>query len=457
MRAQPAAADAEYGTHLRSLAEDLSEEADVGPLLDRMLAEATRRLDGTGGSISLVEEGAGYYRKAADLHVACRSGQVFPLDEGITGQVVARRGPVVFDSYGAVPGGHLSPDDPLANGGVVGVPMWWRDAIVGVHVVFAGSRNRFTTADVDRLEELAEIEAIALRNTRRHGEIEADARRSGAAEERYAATRGLAAALLELRAAEDELPLQALPPAARSALADAIHRARSTVQAGLAEITERGRADRPGPVDDLPLPELLHRESQWAARSGRIQVRVPVAGEVRDLRPEVIGAAARIAREAVTNAALHASPSLLRLGLVYGPERLTLLVLDDGSGFDLGGEAATDGRAAGGLRRMADEARAVDGDISMESVPGWGTVVRAEIPLRDPAPAARGGSADLTARERNVLALVAHGQTDREIADLLVISVKTVEKHVGSVLRKTGARNRTEAVARAIERGWLRH
>jgi hypothetical protein len=104
VRAQPAAADAEYGTQLRSLAEDLSEEADVGPLLDRMLAEATRRLDGTGGSISLVEEGAGYYRKAADLHVACRSGQVFPLDEGITGQVVARRGPVVFDSYGAVPG-----------------------------------------------------------------------------------------------------------------------------------------------------------------------------------------------------------------------------------------------------------------------------------------------------------------------------------------------------------------
>ena len=60
MRAQPAAADTGYGTQLRSLAEDLSEEADVGPLLDRMLAEATRRLDGTGGSISLVEEGAGY-------------------------------------------------------------------------------------------------------------------------------------------------------------------------------------------------------------------------------------------------------------------------------------------------------------------------------------------------------------------------------------------------------------
>jgi phosphoenolpyruvate---glycerone phosphotransferase subunit DhaK len=51
--------------------------------------------------------------------VACRSGQVFPLDEGITGQVVARRRPVVLDSYLGVPGGHLPPDDPAARGAVV--------------------------------------------------------------------------------------------------------------------------------------------------------------------------------------------------------------------------------------------------------------------------------------------------------------------------------------------------
>jgi hypothetical protein len=43
------------------------------------------------GRISLVDEDAGYHRKAADLGVACSSGQVFPLDEGGTGQVVAGR------------------------------------------------------------------------------------------------------------------------------------------------------------------------------------------------------------------------------------------------------------------------------------------------------------------------------------------------------------------------------
>ena len=50
----------------------------------------------------------------------------------------------------------------------------------------------------------------------------------------------------------------------------------------------------------------------------------------------------------------------------------------------------------------------------------------------------------LTEREREVFALARRGLRDKQIAERLTISVKTVEKHVGAVLRKTGARNRTE-------------
>jgi signal transduction histidine kinase/DNA-binding NarL/FixJ family response regulator len=49
----------------------------------------------------------------------------------------------------------------------------------------------------------------------------------------------------------------------------------------------------------------------------------------------------------------------------------------------------------------------------------------------------------LTARELEVRELVAKGLADKQVATVLSISVKTVEKHVGSLLRKTGARNRT--------------
>jgi len=51
----------------------------------------------------------------------------------------------------------------------------------------------------------------------------------------------------------------------------------------------------------------------------------------------------------------------------------------------------------------------------------------------------------LTPREAQVLALVARGYTDREIAATLVISVKTVSVHVSHILRKVGAPNRLEA------------
>jgi two-component system nitrate/nitrite response regulator NarL len=53
----------------------------------------------------------------------------------------------------------------------------------------------------------------------------------------------------------------------------------------------------------------------------------------------------------------------------------------------------------------------------------------------------------LTDREREVLALISEGRTDRETAETLGISIRTVEAHVGSILRRTGARNRAEASA----------
>jgi signal transduction histidine kinase/DNA-binding CsgD family transcriptional regulator len=442
---------------LQALAEDLSEEVEVGPLLDRILTHSTRLLDGAAGSISLVDEDAGYYRKAADLGVACSSGQVFPLDEGVTGQVVAKRRPVVLDRYAAVTGGHLPSGDPVAEGGVVAVPIWWRDAIIGADVVFAGRRRQFTTTEVDRLETVAQVAAVAITNARRQAEAEAEARRSTAADERDAATRGLATVLLELRAAEEDLAWERVPASEQAGVRQGLDRARDAVEEGLAEL--RRRAGPRGAMAERSLVEALRQESGWATRTGRIQVRVSVAGDERELPVQSSQAVLRIAREALTNAAVHAAPSLFRLGLVYGHAGLTLLALDDGRGFDLASGGRADVATGSGLRRMAEEARSVRGTFSAESVPGWGTVIRAHVPYGErPAPPDRatGPAAPLTPREREVLGLLVQGLTDQQIADALAISVRTAEKHVGGVLHKLDARNRTEAVGRALERGWAR-
>jgi len=59
----------------------------------------------------------------------------------------------------------------------------------------------------------------------------------------------------------------------------------------------------------------------------------------------------------------------------------------------------------------------------------------------------------LTAREREVLALVSQGRSNRDIGRQLYISPKTVSVHVSNVLAKLGAGGRTEAVAVARRRG----
>nr|WP_125264511.1 response regulator transcription factor [Streptomyces alboflavus] len=64
-------------------------------------------------------------------------------------------------------------------------------------------------------------------------------------------------------------------------------------------------------------------------------------------------------------------------------------------------------------------------------------------PLHDP----------LTPREQEVVAMVAQGRTNDEVAAALYITLSTVKTHLGSIQRKLGARNRVEVAARAWQHG----
>ena len=76
----------------------------------------------------------------------------------------------------------------------------------------------------------------------------------------------------------------------------------------------------------------------------------------------------------------------------------------------------------------------------------------ARVP-RGPQTATRANPARLTERQLAVLGLVSEGMTNAEIADRLVVSVRTVDHHVAAVLEKLGVRSRREAAAAAHEMG----
>jgi DNA-binding NarL/FixJ family response regulator len=60
---------------------------------------------------------------------------------------------------------------------------------------------------------------------------------------------------------------------------------------------------------------------------------------------------------------------------------------------------------------------------------------------------------ELTEREREILALLAHGRSNAEIADELYISLKTVRNHVSNILNKLQVADRAQAVIRARDAG----
>ena len=69
------------------------------------------------------------------------------------------------------------------------------------------------------------------------------------------------------------------------------------------------------------------------------------------------------------------------------------------------------------------------------------------------APAARDASSPLTGREAQVLQLVAAGKTNRQIAEELVISEKTVARHISNIFGKISVSSRSAATGYAYEHG----
>jgi DNA-binding CsgD family transcriptional regulator len=108
--------------------------------------------------------------------------------------------------------------------------------------------------------------------------------------------------------------------------------------------------------------------------------------------------------------------------------------------------SASEGRGTTSpVARTVDRLAAADGLAPVDRPPAAG----------GPGPGPWRGPTPLTARETEVLAMVALGLGDREIARRLVLSPKTVEKHVGSAIRKTGSASRTGAAVHGREHGWI--
>ncbi len=127
------------------------------------------------------------------------------------------------------------------------------------------------------------------------------------------------------------------------------------------------------------------------------------------------------------------SPALLVLGSAHRPGPLRRAFEAEALGYV--DKEASPVQLTTGIRQVAEGKRFIDGSL------GFGFLQAADIPL--------------TRRELSVLSLAAEGSSVSEIAGVLHLSTGTVRNYMSAITRKTGARNRVDAIRISRGEGWL--
>jgi len=144
---------------------------------------------------------------------------------------------------------------------------------------------------------------------------------------------------------------------------------------------------RPAMLDDLGLTPALRSFIKELPHTKDLKIQLKTTPEVEAMDNMRRTVFYRVAQEALLNVVRHAEARTATVSLETIPNGIRLEVRDDGKAFEMADMVATIDYQRLGLLGMKERVRMVGGEFYIESKPGKGTIVRAEIPyltnLRD--------------------------------------------------------------------------
>jgi len=169
--------------------------------------------------------------------------------------------------------------------------------------------------------------------------------------------------------------LSSLVPPEDRAMQGQITRIKSAAETAVKSIRDMALLLRPPMLDDLGLTPALEWQAREVSRRGDMEVEVHSENVSEELDDETKVCIYRLTQEALNNAATHSGAKNAKVSVVQDAEKITVEISDDGHGFDAG-------RVRGmGILGMEERVRRLGGAFAIESAPGKGTTVRAEIPV----------------------------------------------------------------------------
>jgi signal transduction histidine kinase len=182
---------------------------------------------------------------------------------------------------------------------------------------------------------------------------------------------GLTSVSLQLECVRNQLseaPVQA---------AEHLETARQLVRESMREARRTIWNLRPMALGEADLASALQKYAADLTRDTEISCQQQIEGTPRPLPHEHENALLRIGQESLTNAVRHGSPRNIKVRLRFGEGWVTLVVNDDGCGFDVAGRVGK----GYGLTGMHERVEALGGSLSIDSRNGDGTEVSVTLPI----------------------------------------------------------------------------
>lgn len=141
----------------------------------------------------------------------------------------------------------------------------------------------------------------------------------------------------------------------------------------------------PMSFDDIGLDITIERALEKLESSGSKKIDFSVEGEPYQIKPVIGITLLRIIQEGCSNAIRHADPSLIQVTLKYGTDNISVVIEDDGSGFDVEGvESISKNDNSGfGLSMMKERVYLLSGNIRIKSKINYGTKIIVDVPIRN--------------------------------------------------------------------------
>ena len=365
--------------------EPLSVEAasDAASVMSAFAAQARRLLDHDRLSAYLLTPNRHAFERfaVATSPIIPGEGVVIPFEDlGLRHIVITNRA-LVSEDLSADPRIVGREDRVIARAGFRGLlsaPLRREGRPIGVLNFVSKTPGFYREEDIPIAQQMADQVSAFLENLRRQRRMRALVMQEATERERARLSRDLFDTVAQAVPA-----INAIAADLRDRLATVDERAAQDAER-IIELSDLELADirraiigmSPRALDDHGLEDAVESSLVQCKDATGLKTTWTIDGDTSTLPAAVEQSTYRILQEALTNVRLHSRADSLRVRLVID-EGLTLVVEDDGVGFDA--EAAT--REPGqGLQGMIERASALGGSFSIESAPGEGSRARLEIP-----------------------------------------------------------------------------